>query len=185
MVTLGRSSVPALWRRDSANAGFLPPPESCLLLRGAEAGGDRKGGGQHHGERKRGNKDTLSVINKLCSEIYAQRHLSVATYSLDVTNVEELMFVGWTDAAVGNRPDLSSTGGMAIALVSPRILQGQRSHVNLISWRSGKRPRTARSSLSAEIQALSEGEQELIACRLQWAELLGHQPDLRRPWETV
>ena len=118
----------------------------------------------------RGNKDTLAAINKLCREMYAQRHLSVATYALHV---------GWTDAAVGNRPDLSSTGGMAIALVSPKIFQGQRSHVNLVAWRSGK------LSLSAEIQAPSEGEQELMACRLQWAELPGHRPDLRRPWDTA
>ena len=133
----------------------------------------------------RGGKDVLTAINKLCREIYAQRHLSVATLHLGHDSPEELVFVCWTDAAVGNRPDMSSTGGYLVGLASPQLLSGQRGPVNPIAWRSGKLHRVARSSLSAEIQALAEGEQELMACRLQWAEMLGRAPDLRQPWQTV
>lgn len=61
------------------------------------------------------------------------------------------------------------------------FLTGQLGPVNPISWRSGKLPRVARSSLSAEIQALAEGEQELMFVRAEWCELLGHQLDPRQP----
>ena len=133
----------------------------------------------------RGGKVVLTAINKLCREIYAQRHLSVATLHLGHEFPEDLVFVCWTDAAVGNRPDLSSTGGYLVALASPQLLSGRQGLVNPIAWRSGKLHRVARSSLSAEIQALAEGEQELMACRLQWAEMLGRAPDLRQPWNPA
>ena len=47
-------------------------------------------------------------------------------------------------------PDLSSTGGYLVGMASKEMLQGQRGCVNPLSWRSGKLPRIARSSLSAE-----------------------------------
>lgn len=126
-------------------------------------------------------KDILHQVNKLCREIYAQRYLSVQTKQLNVARLRDLAIVCWTDAAVGNRPDLSSTGGYLAGMVSKEMLRGQRGCVNPLSWRSGKLPRIARSSLSAEIQALAEGEQELMMLRVQWAELLGHHVDLRKP----
>ena len=86
-----------------------------------------------------------------------------------------------TDAAVGNRPDLSSTGGYIIGMASKEMLQGRRGYVNPLSWRSGKLPCIARSSLAAEVQSLAEGEQELMMLRFQWAEILGIPVDLRKP----
>ena len=82
---------------------------------------------------------------------------------------------------MGNRPDLSSTGGYLVVMALKEMLQGQRGCVNPISLRSGKLPRIARSSLSAEIQSLEEGEQELMMLRTQWAELLGIPLNLRAP----
>ncbi|CAJ1330372.1 unnamed protein product, partial [Effrenium voratum] len=41
-----------------------------------------------------------------------------------------------------------------------------------------------RSSLSAEVQAFGEGEEELMFCRLEWAEMIGHEIDLRSPEAT-
>ena len=48
-----------------------------------------------------------------------------------------------------------------------------------------KLKRVARSSLAAEVQAFSEGEQELMWCRLQWSEMLGNVVDLAQPQEAV
>ena len=39
----------------------------------------------------------------------------------------------------------------------------------------------ARSSLAAEVQALSEGEQEQMLCRFQWAEMLNKEVNPREP----
>ena len=61
-------------------------------------------------------------MNKLCREIYAQRHLSVHTKQLNVEKLADLAIVCWTDAAVGNRPDLSSTGGYIVSMVSKEML---------------------------------------------------------------
>ena len=83
------------------------------------------------------------------------------------------LFACWTDVAVGNRPGMSSTGGYMFAMVDAAFLRGQKGIANPISWRSGKLQRVAKSSLSAEIQALGDGEQELMFVRAEWAELVG------------
>ena len=130
-------------------------------------------------------KDVLHQINKLVRETYSQRGLSVKVEQLDAWDSSDLILIGWADAAVANRPSLASTGGYAIGLCHKRILEGHRSPVNLISWRSGKLHRTARSSLSAEVQALAEAEQELMYCRALWGELEGGLLDLRTPEQLV
>ena len=81
---------------------------------------------------------------------------------------EELVAVCWTDAALANRPDLSSTGGRVMGLALAAIAEGHEAPVRLVSRRSGKLPRVARSSLSAEVQALPEGNAELLYVRLHW-----------------
>ena len=131
-----------------------------------------------------GSKDVLHQINKLVREVYAQKSLSISVQQLDACEDKDLVLIGWTDAAVANRPDMSSTGAYVIGLSHSSILDGVRSPVNIISWKSGKLPRVARSSLSAEVQALAEGEQELMFCRALFAELLGHSLDLRVPEEA-
>ena len=128
-----------------------------------------------------GSKDTLHQINKLCRECHAQRFQSIAIKNLGVHREEDIAFACWTDAAVGNRPDMSSTGGFLVAMVDAAFLRGQKGIANPISWKSGKLGRVARSSLAAEIQALGDGEQELMYVRAEWAELVGLDLDLRRP----
>ena len=130
-------------------------------------------------------KDILRQVNRLCREVFAQRYLSVQVKQLGAINDEDICFACWTDAAVGNRPDMGSTGGYVVGMVRRDFLSGERGPVNPVAWRSGKLPRVARSSLSAEIQALAEGEQELMFCRLEWAELLGYPMDLMRPEQTT
>ena len=120
-------------------------------------------------------KTTLREANKLVREVYNHRHLAPRYQKIDVDNPMDVTFVAWSDAAVGNRRDWSSSGGYYIAAASPKISDGKPSVLNPISWKSGKLPRVARSSLSAEIQAFSVTEEELMFVRLEWAELCGHK----------
>ena len=68
-----------------------------------------------------------------------------------------------------------------VAMVHSAFLNGQKGVANPISWKSGKLGRVAKSSLSAEIQALGDGEQELMYIRAEWAELTGYELNLRQP----
>ena len=126
----------------------------------------------------------LKDINKLVREVYSQRMLCPKFQNLGCT-AEETMLVCWTDAALANRADGGSTGGFVVALTAPQMALGQRAPLTLVSWKSMKLKRVARSSLAAEVQAFSEGEQELMWCRLQWSEMLGNVVDLAQPQEAV
>lgn len=128
---------------------------------------------------------TLRSANKLCREVFQHRHLSVKINMLDVESVEDVCFVAWSDAAVGNRPAGGSTGGYVVTATSPKLLQGKATALNLISWKSGRLRRIARSSLSAEVQAFSEAEEELMFARLQWAEMCGFEVPLKTPEKCV
>ena len=98
---------------------------------------------------------------------------------------EKLAVVIWSDAAWANRRDLSSTLGFFSGITTTRILQGGRHGVTPIHHRSGKSKRKARSSLSAEVQALADAEQELYFTRLQLAEFLGYPVNLNNVDEIV
>lgn len=96
---------------------------------------------------------------------------------MGVQDPSQLCFVAWSDAALANRIDLGSTGGYVVAATTPEIFDEHRAPVSLMSWRSGKLVRKARSSLSAEAQALSEADQALMFVRFAWAELCGSITD--------
>ena len=68
-------------------------------------------------------QSALPQGNKLCREVRAQRHLSVATHQLRAKR---------TDAALGNRPDNGSTGGYMLCMVHADMLRGLRGPVNPI-----------------------------------------------------
>ncbi|CAE7943401.1 RE2 [Symbiodinium necroappetens] len=123
---------------------------------------------------------TLKAANKLCREVYHHRHETIRIQDLGV-QPEDVVFLTWCDAAVGNRPDLKSTGGHLVCASVPAILEGESAPVIPISWKSGKLQRVSRSSLAAETQACSEAEEELMYVRVQWWEMLGYDIDLRRP----
>ena len=72
-----------------------------------------------------------------------------------------------------------------IGLCGQGVLDGKRGHVTLVSWNTNKLKRVARSSMSAELQALSNAEDELHLCRLAWAEFNGHDIDLNAIDEVV
>ena len=128
---------------------------------------------------------TLRDANKLCREVHHHRHLPIRITPLNVKNPSEVTFVTWCDAALGNRPNGGSTGGYVVTATEPAIAQGQPSVLNLISWKSGRLPRVARSSLAAEVQSFSEAEEEQMFCRLQWAEFCGSNIPLRNPEDVV
>ena len=87
---------------------------------------------------------------------------------------DRLAVVVWSDVAWANRPDLSSTLGFFSGITTEKILEGGRHGVTPIHHKSSKAKRKARSSLSAEVQALADAEQELLFTRLQLAEFLGY-----------
>ncbi|CAK9112618.1 unnamed protein product, partial [Durusdinium trenchii] len=137
--------------------------------------------GQLQSEISSATVGTLRATNKLLREAFHGRHVSVRVNQLHVGDPLDVCFLGWSDAALANRKDLSSTGGYVIAAASPKMLQGTRSPLSLVSWRSARLQRKARSSLSAETQALAECDQELMFTRLAWAEFCGIQVDLKQP----
>ncbi|CAJ1376507.1 unnamed protein product [Effrenium voratum] len=94
-------------------------------------------------------------------KVYSQRMLCPKFQNLGCT-AEETMLVCWTDAALASRADGGSTGGFVVALTALEMALGQRAPLTLESM---KLKRVARSSLAAEVQAFSEGEQELMWCR--------------------
>ena len=63
-------------------------------------------------------------------------------------------------------------------MCAPEVLEGKRRHVTVVSWSTNKLKRVCRSSLSAEVQALANAEDELHLTRLAWAEINEVQFDL-------
>ena len=122
----------------------------------------------------------IADVNKLVREVYSQRELAPRSQNLGC-DPSEVEFICWSDAALANRCDGGSTGGYIVGATSPAMRKGERAKMNVVSWRTFKLRRVARSSLSAEVQAFSEGEEELMFCRLEWSEMLGHKIDLKRP----
>lgn len=107
---------------------------------------------------------TIHETNKLVREVYNQRHIGLTYHRLQTPNPLDITFVAWSDAAVGNRRDMSSSGGYVVVASEKSISDGKMCPLNMISWKSGRLPRIARSSLAAEIQAFSIAEEELMYC---------------------
>ena len=128
---------------------------------------------------------TLKLANKLVREAFHNRFQHMRISGLGGIAPEEVNFVAWSDAAVGNRPDFGSTGGYLICATTPSMLLGDVAPVTPVSWRSGRLQRVARSSLAAETQAASEAEEELMLVRLQWREMQGFEIDLRAPGKDI
>ena len=70
-------------------------------------------------------KDILRQVARLCREVFAQRYLSVQVKQLGATNDEDICFCRWTDAAIGNRPDMASTRGYVVGMVPRDFLSGE------------------------------------------------------------
>lgn len=120
--------------------------------------------------------DTLKAANKLARECFQTRYISTKINQLHVDDPKNVQFVAWNDAALANRFDLSSTGGDLIA-EGPEMTAGKRSPLTLVSWRSCRLPRRARSSMAAEV---AEAGQEFVFVRLAWAEFCPVEVDLAK-----
>ena len=121
----------------------------------------------------KGDRNTLKDVNKFVREIYNLKNEKVTVYDLKTQTDDDIMAVGWSDAALANRVDLGSTGGYIIGFVNKKMLNGAPGPVSLMSWSTHKLRRVCRSSLAAEAQALSECEAELFLVRALWQELRG------------
>ena len=141
--------------------------------------------GQLQSEISCANVGTLKAANKLTREAFQTRHVSTRINQLFASDPRGVCFIGWSDAALANRRDLSSTGGYVIAATTIEMLKGQRTPLSFVSWRSAKLPRKARSSLAAETQALAECDQELMYTRLAWSEFCGIEVSLKEPSKAV
>ena len=110
--------------------------------------------------------ETLFGINKLIRQIKLDPNFKLTFEPFE----GKAVVVGWSDAAWANRPDGLSTGGYVIGIAPEDILDGKRTPVGWISHRSGKLQLVARSSLAAEVQALTVAEDELSndVGRTQW-----------------
>jgi len=128
--------------------------------------------GQLQSSVTKANLGTVKAANKLVRECFQTRFLSTKINQLNLEDPKDVQFVAWSDAALANRMDLSSTGGYVIAATTPEMTLGKRSPLTLVGWRSCRLPRKARSSLAAEAQTMSEADQELVFVRLAWAKIL-------------
>ena len=126
--------------------------------------------------------DTLHSANKVLRKL---RQGPAELYTRKMPENEMHHVVAWSDASWANRKDGKSTGGYLIGLCGQGVLDGKRGHVTVVSWGTNKLKRVAKSSMSAELQALANTEDELHLCRLAWAEFNGHPIDLNKTDEIV
>ena len=112
--------------------------------------------------------DVLLSVNKVIRTMKNDKNVELW---IEPTVGQECVVVAWSDAAWANRPDGGSTGGLFVGMAPASIKNGSRTSVTMISHGSGKLPRVARSSLSAEVQNLTRTEDEVFMVRMLWAEL--------------
>ena len=130
-------------------------------------------------EVSRSTVDTIIRANILLAHAKAKHNYVMITHAFDPK--DQVMFVGWVDAANGNRVDGGSTQGILIGATTSAIMDGEVSKVRPINWHSQKIDRACRSPGAAEAQVAVNGEDSLYSTRHQWCELLMGAPDLWRP----
>ena len=124
---------------------------------------------------------TLLTANKILRKLRAH-----GTTKLFIRKIEgEVQAIAWSDASWANRHDACSTGGYIIGLTSDKLMKGEKTHVSVISWGTNELRRVAKSSLAAEVQAMSNAEDELHLVRAAWAEFNGMVLNLDAPDETI
>ena len=80
----------------------------------------------------KGDRQTLKDINKFVRELYHQKDEKNSVYDLQAASDEDIILVGWADAALANRDLLE---------------RGVAGPVSLASWSTHKLRRICRSSL--------------------------------------
>jgi len=116
---------------------------------------------------------TIREANELTKYVKSQDY-SIKIHSHKFSHWQELAVFTWADAAQGDRPDGGSTGGYVTCLgEAAAASNGCWTDMSLVAWGTGKLPRVARSSLSAEVQQACIAEEETFLVRLMWAEING------------
>lgn len=126
-------------------------------------------------------KSTVADIlttNKLIRDI---KKIKIQVYKIHAFPAEEpLEFVAWSDAAWANRPnEVESTEGIFIGASTARLREGHQTPVSPIHWKSGCINRVCRSPATAETMAALNTEDDLTYVRVLWAELTGHDINMR------
>ena len=96
-----------------------------------------------------------------------------------VKSWKDLVFVAFSDAALGVRRDLGSQGGFLVIATTPGIHNGELVKYSMIAWRSYKLPRVCRSSLAAEAQACATAVDELMVIKVMFNMLLDDTLDIK------
>ena len=117
-------------------------------------------------ELAKGTAGALVKINKVIREAKGDRDLVLTMRGFEGVGV----VIGWADAAWANRTDGSSTGGLVIGVASPDAEKGIRTPIGIITAATHKLKRVARGSLGAEIQGLTNLEEEMVMVRAGWYE---------------
>ena len=94
----------------------------------------------------RGDRTTLKDINKFVREIYHLKDEKISVYDLKAEDDSDISAVGWSDAAIANRVDLSSTGGFVIGFARRQMLEGVPGPVSRVSWSMHKLRGAARQA---------------------------------------
>ena len=123
------------------------------------------------GEVTKATVSTLIAANKALRFAKANSDVQLLYPPLG-DNLEDIVFVAYSDAAFATRSDLSSQGGYLICASNRAILDGAACHYHLLDWRSFRLPRVARSTLSAEGQAAAEATDNLHFVVTFWRAIL-------------
>merc|ERR1711894_732205 len=108
----------------------------------------------------------ISKINKLVRELNNTAKIPMTMFPVKNWNI-----VTWADAAWAVRADGTSQGGYFVGLVEKDFLRGKMGAVTPLAWTSWKLHRVAKSSSSAEVQAVTYGMEEMDFCRIAVYEL--------------
>ena len=106
---------------------------------------------------------SLQRANKLIRQAQRDDTLPIHIHAIPL---DQLIFVIFSDAAWGVRPDGSSQGGYLVHATSHALHKGQEAPVGVIEWKSWKLTRKCRSSLAAESQAMADSVDMLNFVRL-------------------
>ncbi|CAE7907904.1 bacA, partial [Symbiodinium necroappetens] len=94
--------------------------------------------------------EVVDMVNKLVREVHSSRHVILRKWSCHL-----------------------------FGLMNPDEFRRGQGRINAITWKSGRLQRVARSSLSAETQALADLDGDMMYARLTWAEMNGSRGDLK------
>ena len=138
-------------------------PHLCASI-SIQAGGIKTGDGHY-----------LAELNK--SLRFAKNNAQVKLRMREIGgSFVNIAFICFSDAALAVRQDLGSQGGFLIVAADPAVLDGKAVPYSVVSWRSFKLPRVARSSLSAEAKACAMALDELLYIKMMYGLLLNpHQ----------